>query len=163
MHNTTLMRLFTKPYIRWEKSAQLPIKPQQPKQPREKKQKNIEKTKKNKKKQKKPRVSGKGLGGHFSQIPRFFWFFCFFWFSRVFLFFCFFCVFWFARVFFDFSTDFSEVFSEVLPFGLFITDFAQTAPFPQNFARAAPQHVCNIFSKANSFFISLLLGKSLLE
>ena len=49
MHNTTLMRLFTKPYIRWEKSAQLPIKPQQPKQPREKKQKNIEKTKKTKK------------------------------------------------------------------------------------------------------------------
>ena len=49
MHNTTLMRLFTKPYIRWEKPAQLPIKPQQPKQPREKKQKNIEKTKKNKK------------------------------------------------------------------------------------------------------------------
>ena len=42
MHNTTLMRLFTKPYIRWEKSAQLPIKPQQPKQPREKKRKNIE-------------------------------------------------------------------------------------------------------------------------
>ena len=77
-------------------------------------------------------------------------------------------MFWFARafcvfVFFDFSNDFSEVFSEVLPFGLFITDFAQTAPFPQNFARAAPQHVCNIFSKANSFFISLLLGKSLLE
>ena len=160
MHNTTLMRLFTKPYIRWEKSAQLPIKPQQPKQPREKKQKKHRENQKNQKKQKKTRVSGKGLGGHFSQIPRFFWFF---WFSRVFLFFCFFCVFWFARVFFDFSTDFSEVFSEVLPFGLFITDFAQTAPFPQNFARAAPQHVCNIFSKANSFFISLLLGKSLLE
>ena len=159
MHNTTLMRLFTKPYIRWGKSAQLPIKPQQPKQPREKKQKNIEKTKKTKK----PRVSGKGLGGHFSQIPSFF---CFFWFSRVFFFVFFLGVFWFARVFFvffDFSNDFSEVFSEVLPFGLFITDFAQTAPFPQNFARAAPQHVFNIFSKANSFFISLLLGKSLLE
>ena len=52
MHNTTLMRLFTKPYIRWEKSAQLPIKPQQPKQPREKKQKNIEKTKKTQKNKK---------------------------------------------------------------------------------------------------------------
>ena len=170
MHNTTLMRLFTKPYIRWEKSAQLPIKPQQPKQPRENKQKNIEKTKKNKKnkkkqkktkKTKKPRVSGKGLGGHFSQIPSFFFFFVFFWFSRVFFFFCVF--FGLLEFFFDFSNDFSEVFSEVLPFGLFITDFAQTAPFPQNFARAAPQHVCNIFSKANSFFISLLLGKSLLE
>ena len=87
MHNTTLMRLFTKPYIRWEKSAQLPIKPQQPKQPREKKQKNIEKTKKNaKKKTKKPRVSGNGLGGRFSQIPRFF----LVWFSRVF--FVLFCV-----------------------------------------------------------------------
>ena len=66
-------------------------------------------------------------------------------------------------VFFDFSNDFSEVFSEVLPFGLFITDFAQTAPFPQNFARAAPQHVCNMFSKANNFVISLLLGKNLLK
>ena len=99
MHNITLMRLFTKPYIRWEKSAQLPIEPQQPKQPREKKTKNIEKTKK---KQKKPRVSGKGLGGHFSQNPRFFVFFCFFWFSRVFFFLFFFCVFWFARVFFVF-------------------------------------------------------------
>ena len=83
------------------------------------------------------------------------------------MFFCFFLVFFglleFFFVFFDFSNDFSEVFSEVLPFGLFITDFAQTAPFPQNFARAAPQHVCNIFSKANSFFISLLLGKNLLK
>ena len=82
------------------------------------------------------------------------------------MFFCFFFVFFglleFFFCFFDFSNDFSEVFSEVLPFGLFITDFAQTAPFPQNFARAAPQHVCNIFSKANSFFISLLLGKNLL-
>ena len=69
----------------------------------------------------------------------------------------FFCVFWFARVFFfvlfDFSNDFSEVFSEVLPFGLFITDFAQTAPFPQNFARAAPQHVCNIFQSKQLFYI----------
>ena len=86
MHNITLMRLFTKPYIRWEKSAQLPIEPQQPKQPREKKQKKHRKNQK--KKQKKPRVSGKGLGGHFSQNPRFFvFFFVFFWFSRVFLFF----------------------------------------------------------------------------
>ena len=121
------------------------------------------KTSRKPKKTKKPRVSGKGLGGHFSQIHRFFFLF-FFVFSS---FFVFFCVFWFSRVlffvFFDFSNDFSEVFSEVLPFGLFITDFAQTALFPQNFARAAPQHVCNIFSKANSFFISLLLGKSLLE
>ena len=104
MHNTTLMRLFTKPYIRWEKSAQLPIKPQQPKQPREKKQK---KTSRKPKKTKKTRVSGKGLGGHFSQITRFF---CFFWFSRgffVFLFFfvffglleVFFCFFWFFKRF----------------------------------------------------------------
>ena len=84
MNNIILMRLFTKKTFRWEKSAELPIKPQQPKQPREKKQKNIEKTKKNKKK---PRVSGKGLGGHFSQIPLFFCFFFVFWFSRVFLFF----------------------------------------------------------------------------
>ena len=78
----------------------------------------------------------------------------------------FFCVFWFARIFFgvfNFSIDFSEVFSEMPPFGLFIIDFAQTAPFPQNFARAVPQYVCNIFSKANSFFISLLLGKNLLK
>ena len=72
------------------------------------------------------------------------------------MFFCFIFVFFgLLEFFFDFSNDFSEVFSEVLPFGLFITDFAQTAPFPQ--------HVCNIFSKANSFFISLLFGKSLLE
>ena len=85
-------------------------------------------------------------------------FFCFFLF-----FFAFFGLLEFFLVFFDFSNDFSEVFSEVLPFGLFITDFAQTAPFPQNFARAAPQHACNIFSKANSFFISLLLGKSLFK
>ena len=56
-------------------------------------------------------------------------------------------------VLFDFSNDFSEVFSEVLPFGLFITDFAQTAPFPQNFARAAPQHVCNIFQSKQLFYI----------
>ena len=45
------------------------------------------KKKPKKKNKKKPRVSGKGLGGHFSQIPRFFWFFSFFWFSRVFCFF----------------------------------------------------------------------------
>ena len=102
MHNTTLMRLFTKPYIRWEKSAQLPIKPQQPKQPREKKQKTSRKPKKTKK-TKKPRVSGKGLGGHFSQIPRFFLvFLVFLVFSSFFVFFCFFFCFWFARVFFCF-------------------------------------------------------------
>ena len=127
-----------------------------------KKQKNIEKTKKKRRKKRKNLgFQGKVLG---VASPKSLVFFLV-WFSRVFLFFL---VFWFARafcvfVFFDFSNDFSEVFSEVLPFGLFITDFAQTAPFPQNFVRAAPQHVCNIFSKANSFFISLLLGKSLLE
>ena len=163
MHNTTLMRLFTKPYIRWEKSAQLPIKPQQPKQPREKKQKKHREKQKKTKKQKKLVFQGKVLG---VTSPKSLGFFVFFGFLEFLCFFVFFCVFWFARVFFVFfyfSNDFSEVFSEVLPFGLFITDFAQTAPFPQNFARAAPQHVCNIFSKANSFFISLLLGKSLLE
>ena len=73
-------------------------------------------------------------------------------------------MFWFARafcvfVFFDFSNDFSEVFSEVLPFGLFITDFAQTAPFPQNFVRAAPQHVCNIFPKQTAFLYPYYLAK----
>ena len=63
------MRLFTKPYIRWEKSAQLPIKPQQPKQPREKKKKHRENQKKQKNKTKKPRVSGKGLGGSLLPNP----------------------------------------------------------------------------------------------
>ena len=58
------------------------------------------KTKKQKKtkKTKKPRVSGKGFGGHFSQIP---WFFCFFLnsFSDLVFF-----------LFFDFSDDFPEAF-----------------------------------------------------
>ena len=51
-----------------------------------KKTKNIEKTKK--KQPKKPRVSGKGFGGHFSQIPCFFCFlefFCFLIFLNSFL------------------------------------------------------------------------------
>ena len=54
------------------------------------------------KKQKKPRVSGKGFGGHFSQIPWFFCFFCFF------LFFCF-LFFWFSRVFLFFLNSFSDL------------------------------------------------------
>ena len=122
--------------------------------------KKAKKHRENQKKQKNLGFQGKVLGVTSPKSLGFFGFLEFF------CFFVFFCVFWFARVFFvffDFSNDFSEVFSEVLPFGLFITDFAQTAPFPQNFARAAPQHVCNIFSKANSFFISLLLGKNLLK
>ena len=122
--------------------------------------KKTKKHRENQKKQKNLGFQGKVLG---VTSPKSLGFFVFFGFLEFFCFFVFFCVFWFARVFFDFSNDFSEVFSEVLPFGLFITDFAQTTPFPQNFARAAPQHVCNIFSKANSFFISLLLGKNLLK
>ena len=91
MHNTTLMRLFTKPYIRWEKSAQLPIKPQQPKQPREKKQKNIEKTKK-----KNLGFQGKVLG---VTSPKSLGFFVFFGFLE---FFCFFVFFGLLELFFVF-------------------------------------------------------------
>ena len=125
--------------------------------------KKTKKHRENQKKQKKLGFQGKVLGVTSPKSLGCFVFFVFFCFLEFFFFFVFFGLLEFFFVFFDFSNDFSEVFSEVLPFGLFITDFAQTAPFPQNFARAAPQHVCNIFSKANSFFISLLLGKSLLE
>ena len=183
MHNTTLMHLFTKNTFRWKKICGTSDKPQQQKNLEKKKQKTSRKPKKTKntkqtKKTKKTRVSGKGFGGHFSQIPWFFWFFWFLWF---FCFLCFFFVFfvcfvffvffWFSLVLFlvfffrflNFQTISQKRFFDLLPYGLFIADVAQTAPFPQNFAHAAPQHVCHIFSKANSYFISLLLGKSLLE
>ena len=118
MHTTTLMHLFTKNTFRWKKSAELLINPNNQKNLEKKKQKTSRKPKKPKKtkktkKHKKPRVSGKGFGGHFSQIP---WFFCFFWFLCFFVFFgffvflvflsSFFCVFW----FFEFSDDFPEAF-----------------------------------------------------
>ena len=74
---TAPMCLFKKKTFRKEKSAELPLKPQQPKQPVEKNKKHRENQKDKKKKPKKPRVSGKGFGGHFSQIPCFFLFFLF--------------------------------------------------------------------------------------
>ena len=39
----------------------------------------------------------------------------------------------------------SQMCFEVIPCGLFKPDFAQTAPFPQRFAGAAPHHVCHLF------------------
>ena len=39
----------------------------------------------------------------------------------------------------------SQTCFEVIPCGLFKPDFAQTAPFPQRFAGAAPHHVCHLF------------------
>ena len=166
MHNTTLMHLLTKNTFRWKKSAELPINPNNQKTSGKKNKKHRENQKKQKK-QKNLGFQGKVLG---VTSPKslvffcFFWFLWFFWFSRVFYFFLvflssFFRVFW----FFEFSDDFPQHFFDLLPYGLFIANVAQTAPFPQNFAHAAPQHVCHIFSKANSYFISLLLGKSLLE
>ena len=177
MHNTTLMHLFTKNTFRWKKICGTSDKPQQQKNLEKKKQKTSRKPKKTKKTKqtKKTRVSGKGFGGHFSQIPWFFWFFWFLWFFCFLWFFFFVCFFFlFFLVFFssffgfffrflNFQTISQKRFFDLLPYGLFIADVAQTAPFPQNFAHAAPQHVCHIFSKANSYFISLLLGKSLLE
>ena len=147
---------FHKEYIPLEKICGTSDKPQQPKQPREKKQKTSRKPKK----PKKPRVSGKGFGGHFSQIPWFFWFLWFFWFSRVF------CFFWFSWVLFfvffgflNFQTISQKRFFDLLPYGLFIADVAQTAPFPQNFAHAAPQHVCLFFPKQTAILYPYYLAK----
>ena len=169
MHTTTLMHLFTKNTFRWKKSAELLINPNNQKNLEKKNQKTSRKPKKQKKQKniKKPRVSGKGFGGHFSQIP---WFFCFFWFLCFFLFFLvslfflvflssFFCVFW----FFEFSDDFPEAFFRFASIWIVHSRCCADCTFSTELCARCPTACLSFFSKANSYFISLLLGKSLLE